>query len=203
MKVDLTKDKFNNKEFINTVDIEFRELVKSKIKTTFDLNLATVGDFFLLYEKLFYDIPKDGATKSHEFLVGESGRYIGYEEENATITELSNQIVNLEQEVAVLTQAPVDVDKQKPDSTILANTRPKPGTGKPSTDSSVAASFVTAKPPAYEDANTLQTQRPPTGYDQFTTGQTPNENQFTTNTLPPLNTRPPSVPKEYLTQFSR
>lgn len=103
MKVELTKDKFNRREFTNTVDTKFTELTKEESPSFFDLNLATIGDFFLLYNKFFYQIPKTGVAKSHQFLIDESSSYIGTTSENNTILELTNQIAELEQEIIDLT----------------------------------------------------------------------------------------------------
>ena len=39
------------------------------VLNVFDLNLATIKDFFTLYSNFFYEIPKEGETNSHTFLI--------------------------------------------------------------------------------------------------------------------------------------
>jgi len=100
MKVNsqLNKQVFVKEDFYNTVDTNFSQLVEPTTNNVFDLNQATTGDFFELYEKLFFEIPKNGATNSHEFLVKESGDYIGYTQNNEEIQALLDEINSLREE---------------------------------------------------------------------------------------------------------
>ena len=58
----------------------------------------TVGEFFQLYDELFYDIPALGATNSHEYLVKTSGEYIDFDQQNEIIEALQQEITNLREE---------------------------------------------------------------------------------------------------------
>ena len=76
--------------------------------------MATVGDFFTIYQTLFYQIPKEGDVNSHNFLIRESTKYTQFvaqqeeidallaeiddlrEQNIALIADMSNQIKNLE-----------------------------------------------------------------------------------------------------------
>ncbi|WP_339903849.1 hypothetical protein, partial [uncultured Cyclobacterium sp.] len=51
---------FNRKQFNDTIDTRFSELGIPVVAepSTFDPSLATVGDFFTIYNSLFYQIPK-------------------------------------------------------------------------------------------------------------------------------------------------
>lgn len=81
----------------NILNKEFKELLSEQKEKIFDLNLATVDDFFILYNKLFYDIPKTG-EQSHESLINQSNNYVNFDLINETIVALSNEINELREE---------------------------------------------------------------------------------------------------------
>jgi hypothetical protein len=98
-KVNLNRQVFNKQKFNDTVDTKFSELgVQEPDLNFFDINLATVDDFFILYNKLFFGIPKEGAINSHTFLVKESGDYIGSQQANEEIQALLQEIADIREE---------------------------------------------------------------------------------------------------------
>ena len=97
--VNLNRQVFNKQKFNDTVDTTFSELgVQEPDLGFFDLNLATVDDFFILYNKLFFEIPKEGAINSHTFLVKESGDYVGSQQINDEIQALLQEITDIREE---------------------------------------------------------------------------------------------------------
>jgi len=96
--IDFSRQVFNKQKFKNTVDTEFSQLIEVPDETFFDVNLATVQDFFIIYENLFFDIPKLGNVNSHEFLIKESTEYTGLQELNETIQALLDEITELREE---------------------------------------------------------------------------------------------------------
>jgi hypothetical protein len=50
--------------------------------------LATQADFFTLYDKFFFDIPKEGETNSHTYLITESTEYVGFQQNQEEIQAL-------------------------------------------------------------------------------------------------------------------
>ena len=90
----LRREAFNRKQFDDTIDTSFKELGMGNQPdpATFDPSLATVGDFFTIYQTLFYQIPKQGDVNSHEFLIKESTEYTQFiaqqEEINALLAEI-------------------------------------------------------------------------------------------------------------------
>ena len=93
----LRREAFNRRQFDNTIDTSFNELgVVTKDVSTFDPSLATVGDFFTIYNTLFYQIPKVGDVNSHEFLITESIKYTQFLAREEEIADMSSQIKNLE-----------------------------------------------------------------------------------------------------------
>ena len=103
--VNLNRQVFDKQKFNETVDTTFSELgVQEQDLSFFDLNLATVDDFFILYNKLFFEIPKEGAINSHTFLVKESGDYVGSQQVNEEIQALLQEISDIREENLALRQ---------------------------------------------------------------------------------------------------
>lgn len=98
-EVNLNRQVFDKDIFYRTVDTNFSQLGPQQPDPTFfDIDLATVEDFFTLYDKFFFEIPKEGEVNSHLFLVKESGNYINYKQENEDIEALLEEIAQLRQE---------------------------------------------------------------------------------------------------------
>jgi len=98
------KDKFNE-----TVDTNFTQLVNVVDPSFFDLNLATLDDFWNLYQKLFYIIPKFGDINSHEYLAQTSGEYADYTPQQEEIESLLEEIAELREENLEVRQQLADV----------------------------------------------------------------------------------------------
>lgn len=109
-KVNLNRQVFNKQKFNDTVDTTFSELgVQQQDPSFFDLNLATVDDFFILYNRLFFEIPKEGAINSHTFLIKESGDYVGSQQVNEEIQVLLQEITDLREENLALRQENINI----------------------------------------------------------------------------------------------
>lgn len=100
----LNRQVFDKNAFNNTINTDFTELVSSQDLQFFDVNLATQEDFFLLYDKFFYEIPKLGEVNSHLYLVQTSGEYIDYSPNAAEIQALLEEIAELRRENLELRQ---------------------------------------------------------------------------------------------------
>ena len=106
--INLGRNVFDKNAFKNTIDTNFTQLVSVPDPTFFDINLATVEDFFILYDKLFYEIPKEGEISSHEYIVKRSGEYINYQQTDDTIQALLDEIAALRQEILDIQLASID-----------------------------------------------------------------------------------------------
>lgn len=100
----LGRQVFDKNKFNQTVDTEFTQLVSVPDETFFDPSLATVEDFFTIYNNLFFDIPKEGETNSHTFLIKESSEYVGQEQIEENIQALLDEIATLREENLELRQ---------------------------------------------------------------------------------------------------
>jgi len=97
--INLNRTVFNKDSFDQTVNKNFTQLTSSLDPTFFDVNLATVDDFFILYDKFFYDIPKFGELNSHEYIINQSSEYINYTKNSEDIQILLDEIASLRQEI--------------------------------------------------------------------------------------------------------
>lgn len=100
----LERQVFNKNKFKETVDTEFSQLVQPEDPSFFDLNLATLKDFWLLYDKFFYDIPKLGDIESHEYLGKTSGEYANVDTISDEVQVLLDEISSLREENLELRQ---------------------------------------------------------------------------------------------------
>lgn len=107
-RIFLNKNVFRKEEFNHTIDTSFKQLI------SFPLNEIpedfTVDNFFEQYEKLFFEISKEGDINSHEYLVKRSGDYINYEINNEEIQALLDEISDLRQEILNLNQTYLNLE---------------------------------------------------------------------------------------------
>ena len=109
-QVNLNRQVFDKAKFNETVNTSFSQLGVEEVDPSFfDINLATQDDFFTLYDKFFFEIPKEGATNSHTFLIQESTEYVGYEQNQEEIQALLQEIADLREENLALRQENVEL----------------------------------------------------------------------------------------------
>ena len=94
-QTNLNRTVFDKEKFNQTVDTQFSQLVDRDQPVPFDINTATTADFFALYDRFFYEIPKQGDVNSHYYLVETSGEYINFNKYQAEIQELLQEITDL------------------------------------------------------------------------------------------------------------
>ena len=107
--VQLSRQVFDKVKFNETINTEFTQLVTPPDPSFFDVNLATEEDFWILYDKFFYLIPKEGEVNSHLYLVETSGEYIDYQANNEEIQALLEEISELREENLEVRQEIADV----------------------------------------------------------------------------------------------
>ena len=127
--IDLKVQRFNKDKFNDTVDTNFTQLLDIPNPNYFDVDLATQEDFFWLYDKFFYIIPKINIVmgeefESHTYLAQTSGLYSGYSEINIEIQALLDEIAEIRKENLQLTKESVNLD------TAIEVIPPSPATGR-------------------------------------------------------------------------
>jgi|TARA_R110002020_G_scaffold354443_1_gene567213 hypothetical protein len=97
-KITLKAQRFNKEKFNETVNKEFTQLTNIPDPSYFDRDLATLNDFWYLYDKFFYIIPKLGEVESHQYLAKTSGEYSDFATINDEIKALLDEIAELRRE---------------------------------------------------------------------------------------------------------
>ena len=96
-RVDLNKEAYSKREYTNTIDTEFSQLVSPSLDDI-GAEEPTVEEFFEDYETLFFQIPKTGEN-SHETLITRSTEYIGFQPLQDEIQALTEEITSLRQQL--------------------------------------------------------------------------------------------------------
>jgi hypothetical protein len=107
-QIPIEKKVFDKIMFPKVVDTQFHQLLTNAE----ELNTPsfTIDDFFELYEQLFYQIPKEGDTNSHTYILQKEADYLGVNISQDDIQALLDEITNLRQQIldtqTALSEAP-------------------------------------------------------------------------------------------------
>ena len=96
--VDLKIEVFNKDQYKQVIDTNFSQLGVTSVSASAE-DTISVEEFFGNYNSIFYDIPPNGETNSHEFLVRESGQYINFDQIADEILALQEEIAGLRKEL--------------------------------------------------------------------------------------------------------
>lgn len=92
--INLNKIVYNKAQYEKTIDTSFNQLGVQTIQEQLDQQ-PTVEEFFALYNELFYDIPENESTNSHEYLIQQSSEYINFDQNSAEVEALQQEISQL------------------------------------------------------------------------------------------------------------
>ena len=109
-KITLKAQRFNKEKFNETVNKEFTQLVNVPDPSFFDRDLANLDDFWYLYDKFFYIIPKLGEIESHQYLAKTSGEYADFATISDEIQALLDEISDLRRQNLELIQEATDLE---------------------------------------------------------------------------------------------
>ena len=96
-QVNLVKNSFSKTQYPRVIDTEFTQLAPSSTEPV-AVQDVSVNEFFLLYDRLFFDIPRTG-NNSHETLIITSTEYIGYSPLTTEIEALQQEITELRRQL--------------------------------------------------------------------------------------------------------
>ena len=108
-QIPIQKTVFNKDSFGRVINTQFSQLLNQTVEET---NTFTVDDFFQLYEDLFYQIPKEGDTNSHRYILQREADYLGVSISQDDIQALLNEITSLRQQVLEAQQTINDLTKK-------------------------------------------------------------------------------------------
>ena len=114
-KLDLNKKSFNKYQYEKVINTKFSQLATSlssptpeSISEAIDKNTPSVDLFFYNYNQIFFNIPKTGATNSHEYLIKRSSEYVDFKVMNDEMLALIDEINALQAQNLELNQKLVD-----------------------------------------------------------------------------------------------
>lgn len=106
-KLPLEKTQLSKRNFTSTVDTSFSFFVEPPVEEQ-----PTVESFFELYEDLYFQIPTEGDTNSHRYLVEQSSQFLDVEKDLTQIQPLLDEIAQLRQQVLDLQRENIDLSTQ-------------------------------------------------------------------------------------------
>ena len=97
-QVNLNKNVFLKDQYEKVIDTSFTQLVQPAATSSVVPPSILIAEFFTNYQTLFFEIPKYGATNSHEYLIKTSQAYAGDFNNDDTIQALIEEVTSLRQE---------------------------------------------------------------------------------------------------------
>ena len=94
-QIPVQKTVFDKDSYSRVIDTQFSQLITQEDETL----SFSVDDFFELYDQLFYQIPRDGETNSHQYILQREADYLGISISQEDVQALLDEITSLRQQV--------------------------------------------------------------------------------------------------------
>ena len=94
-QIPVQKTVFSKDSYSRVIDTQFSQLITQEDETL----SFSVDDFFELYDQLFYQIPRDGETNSHQYILQREADYLGISVSQEDVQALLDEITSLRQQV--------------------------------------------------------------------------------------------------------
>lgn len=101
----ISKTQYNKEDLDKVIDRSFKTFGQPAPED----DAFSVEDFFYQYEELFNEIPLNGATNSHEYLIKTSGALLEFEKDTEDIQPLLDEIAQLRQQLLEANQEIVEL----------------------------------------------------------------------------------------------
>jgi len=108
-RIPIEKQVFNKDQYEKVINTQFSQLLNQQIDE--ETPTFTLEDFFTLYDQLFFQIPKEGDTDSHRFILQKEAEYLGVIIDQDDIQALLDEITSLRQQVLDTQTALNDLSK--------------------------------------------------------------------------------------------
>lgn len=108
-EIRLKKTAFNKEQYSKVVNREFNTFIPPIQEEDTD----TVAEFFRLYSKLFYEIPVEGETNSHQFILRESSKLVDFDKDTTEIQPLLDEITDLRERLLQSNTELIEVQTQQ------------------------------------------------------------------------------------------
>lgn len=109
-QISVQKTVFNKDTYGRVIDTQFRQLINQGVVD--ETPSFTIDDFFQLYEDLFYQIPKEGDSNSHQYILQKEADYLGISISQDDVQALLDEITLLRQQVLETQQTINDLTKR-------------------------------------------------------------------------------------------
>ena len=96
-QIPVQKTVFSKDSYSRLVDTQFSQLLNQGVVE--ETPSFTIDDFFRLYNQLFYQMPREGDTNSHRYILQREADYLGVSISQDDIQALLNEITSLRQQV--------------------------------------------------------------------------------------------------------
>ena len=96
-QIPIQRTVFDKDQFTKVVDTNFSQLINTQ--SSEEQPSFTLDDFFQLYEDLFNQIPIEGDTNSHRYILQREADYLGVQIDKDDLQALLDEITSLRQEV--------------------------------------------------------------------------------------------------------
>jgi hypothetical protein len=108
-QINIEKTVFDKNQYYRFIDNKFKFFINQDAAE--EEIVFTIEDFFELYEQVFYQIPKEGDTDSHRFILEKEAEYLGVIISQDDIQALLDEITSLRQQVLDLQTAMSELNK--------------------------------------------------------------------------------------------
>jgi len=109
-QISVQKTVFNKDTYGRVIDTQFHQLINQGVVD--ETPSFTIDDFFQLYEDLFYQIPKEGDSNSHQYILQKEADYLGISISQDDVQALLDEITLLRQQVLETQQTVNDLTKR-------------------------------------------------------------------------------------------
>ena len=107
-RIQIEKQSFRRDQVQVALDTEF----KTYVVPTPVVDRDTVEELFRLYNKLFYSIPVEGETNSHQYLINQSSQLVDFEKTTEEFQPLLDEIAQLRQQLLNANQEILQLQNQ-------------------------------------------------------------------------------------------
>ena len=105
----ISKTVFDKENFDKVIDRSFKEYLQPAVEE----DEMSVEEFFVEYDRLFYDIPPEGEVDSHRFLITRSSELVDFEKDTEDIQPLLDEIASLRLQNQELNQQLFELEQQQ------------------------------------------------------------------------------------------
>jgi hypothetical protein len=96
-QIPVQKTVYDKNAYNRVIDTQFSQLINQSADE--EQLSFTVDNFFELYDQVFYQIPKEGDTNSHQYILQREADYLGISISQDDVQALLNEITSLRQQV--------------------------------------------------------------------------------------------------------